>query len=283
MITLYGLVMQHHDVSIDIKTRVHNWYIQSKILSKVLHNSNGTTVFFEGSKKTSSFDYMFKDVLKDIEFWQDLNLPDVQLVIPQEFENIKKETLKLGINILGIKKALNLNYIPPTFVASATYKSLTIIMNSLGLNRNNPSDFERIWLYDDKAEEHFQKMKQDRNPTYPHSADKIARSALLAHLIPVEKYNSMYMPLDNRAIISRNLNMIIPEPKLFFMCFPNLLKEISNVDHSWPAYRLQFVKGDSVSEFGENGHFEVGAGSLKPHVWDSPSWMTRMFNPILHG
>ena len=231
MLSLYGATMTHPDTPQEAKAYVHQWYVESDIHQRISVYSNGLTVFFEGSNENESYDCLWNQYLKDIQFWNEMNPELKPALFAPEISKLRIDFLKLGMNIIGIKKALKLDYNPPIFISSVKYKSLVNVMNLLGLDRTNPDDFQRLWLYDDRAQQHYDKMKLDHHPTFKQYVDPEVDDPLIAHLIEVQPYESTIMPPSYRAIISKALNTLIPVPKLYFMVFTQgLMRSISVPD-----------------------------------------------------
>jgi len=287
----YMRELRHHclqspaEVGSDIHESVKNSMHANSLDAKIIQASNGDTLYFEGSNPGESFDYLWKQYNACATFWNAiaLQLGKSPVVDPSLLANQKTDLIKVGLATWGMSKSLGLNYLMPVFISSVRYKSLKLVMNTLGLDRENPAHFQKIFLFDDRAETHWINMVKDQDKPHYELIDGSKEPTLKeTHMIPIQPYTGKIILSELRAMISKKLNTLIPNPVDYFArATPGHLRDISRPSITWPLDRLQYFNR-ARSLTGEGGLFRMGAGFMP---YTSPSglrrgnvWPTDMFD-----
>ena len=181
-----------------------------------------------------------------------------------QLSSIRQDIERLGLVTWAISEVLDLDYRAAVFVSNATYKDLDTVVSALGL-----SNKDRLWLYDDKSNQHFENMKLTKRGLRE-------RSAMDAHMIQIQPFTSKIMAPWTRLAIARwGLDRIVQDPVAFFSEFDALFKEVSVATTRWPREALLYNKRRS--------RFELGGGSIGARVGSEgfEPWPTYMFDAFV--
>lgn len=279
----YENLMKRTNISPKDKQTLAAWSRQYDFSKTILDRPEGPTVFLEGSSPDKNYTYL-EEILEETmtPIIGMANRYGVRHACNHYLPRVKEMLRNTQPVTWAISKALGLDYNMPAFISSVYFKDLTNIIPTLGL----PS-IDRIWLYDDKATEHFEKMMvlkyQGRydldvgNPMTPDTREMAARdgyrNSLDVHMVPVQPFHTEIMPTWTRSYIQRNLTKGVSQE--FLRSDPKLHKQISVADPRWPAHRL--LQDSST------GAFSLGAGTIPREAGSAPaeSWSTDMFTTSL--
>jgi hypothetical protein len=173
-------------------------------------DNGGNTLFLEGTDKSDDKLYLARQwdaMIRSINFifntHSELNLkPHIRLEIPH-IEKMPRSLYTLGIQTWAISRILGLEYNIPVFISAVHYKDLNTICPKI----NCP--FNKIWLYDDIANIHAQRLRQ-------HKPELHTLDAISLHLIQVQKFNFNSMSEATRKNIVQYMYDLIPDPDAFF-------------------------------------------------------------------
>jgi len=223
---------------------------------------NGQWVYLEGSDASQGITYLW-DVMRKQTMPAILHACDVlRVAAHKQLEGrIYNELQKLGAATWGMSRALGLDYNIPVVVSNLQYKDLDTIVPVLGL-RNK----DKLFLYDDKAEEHFANMMRAK----PELADfGNCEKPEDVHMIPVSRFQSTCVPAQYRTRIRQILTDLDIEKRAITHNV-GLRRDISQITSSWPEYSCLYDWASGNYRMG--GHFGIPgtAGSCPPLVpWDT--------------
>jgi len=263
----FDKIMRSRIVDAQDKQYLREWSNSIKVEERSKRRLNGLTTFLEGTNASYDFDYLERGIRNDMEpllQMYAMYLPaDYKIVSNSmniQLSSIRQDIERLGLVTWAISEVLNLDYRAAVFVSNATYKDLDTVVPALGL-----SNKDRLWLYDDKSNQHFEKMRLTKRVLRE-------KNALDAHMIQIQPFTSRVMaPWTRQAIASWGLERIVRDPAAFFLEFDTVLTEVSVATTRWPRECLIFNK--------QKSRFELGAGSIGRMVGSQgfEPWPTSMF------
>lgn len=223
---------------------------------------NGFWVFLEGSNGDQNYNYL-ANTLK--EYTMPTIMKIVQNVSPGVLAKlelgIQNEIRKIGCATWGMSKALGLDYNMPVFVSNQQYKNLSGLCPLLGLE-----SIEKLFLFDDKASDHFTKM-------YAANPDK-ARAGHWSnphdiHMIPVNRFDNTSLSPQAKSRIECIFNELDPQGFILRQ-HETVFREISWATKEWPQPKLLFDCENYVYRMGGSAGIDILSGSGPPlFPWDT--------------
>jgi len=228
------------------------------------HNEppNGSWVFLEGSNGDQNYNYL-ANTLKEYTMPNIMKIvQDVSPGVLQRLESsIQTEIRKIGCATWGMSKTLGLDYNMPVFVSNQQYKNLSDLCPLLGLKST-----EKLFLFDDKASDHFTKMyaanlskARAEHWSNPHDI----------HMIPVSRFDNTSLSPQAKSRIEQILKEMDPQG---FILRQNetVFREISRPTKEWPQPRLLFDHENYVYKMGGSAGIDPLSGSGPPlFPWDT--------------